>query len=276
VPDPDVQAAMALIVKLRDEEHLSWEKISDRADAFLAERQGRKPTPRWGRAGTGVSKSNCQRIYELAKERKPSAEPTHRTCRQCRASLPIEDFQRNGRYRRRVCRWCRAVRTFRVAEEQRQRAFLEGLRQLSRLGQRGRFLSPAALSAVEAMARPFGGHFPTLERRCADILRTKPMNRAWTHLLNIAMAGKSQFPEPKTPLTLEYLDARIKRVEQELVDLAVAEMKASGDPEISAMDESDLRERVRNAVLQEQDGAESRFKALVGEYSDPPPASLQE
>ena len=94
---------MGMVVKLRDEEGLSWGKISDRIEQYRAEQDGRRPRSRAFR--TGWTPKTCWRAYHAMKRLMEQGEPvpTHRRCKDCGGSQPLDQFTEAGR----VCLTCR-------------------------------------------------------------------------------------------------------------------------------------------------------------------------
>ena len=121
---------MAWIVRLRDEENLSWRKISDQVEEYLARKAGQRPRSQGFR--TGWTAKSCYRGYHSAKLLIAGLpQPTHRRCKDCRRSLPVARFEQTDEGLCNICRECQVTRPIRTLEARRQhvvRAILRLLR----------------------------------------------------------------------------------------------------------------------------------------------------
>ena len=135
---------------------LSWWKVSDYLDRYLAEKHGRPPTLRCNRTTWTASMCRERYLRQKATGGTKTLQATHRRCSVCKQTKTIREFSRCGRYRRRVCKLCRAVRSFTKLEEERRQALVGCLRQLARLANLGRLNSAQAEETLGNMIQLFG------------------------------------------------------------------------------------------------------------------------
>jgi len=112
VPDDHQRRRMRLVAEWRDRDGMSWDQVSDALEEYVAGVEDRKPLSRGFRRGT--TKKTAWRMYRAYK-RLEQGEPlaTHRRCRNCGGSLPIDQFTATGR----VCLVCRITRPLKEFEE---------------------------------------------------------------------------------------------------------------------------------------------------------------
>jgi hypothetical protein len=140
--------------------------VSDYIDQFVAERDGRPPTPRWDRRPW--SKGQCHRWYHRQKVQQASDGQTDaqvfRQCNTCGRSKPIMEFSLHGGYRRRECRPCRAIRTFRQREAKRREEVVDGFYRLAKVASRTSPDSPCAWGILRRLEELCGGDPGTIAR----------------------------------------------------------------------------------------------------------------
>ena len=102
--------------------------------------------------------SMCRERYLRHKstDGKQPPQATHRRCSVCKQTKPINEFSRCGRYRLRVCKLCRAVRSFSKLEEERRQGLIGCLRHLARLANLGRLNSARAEGILARMTELYG------------------------------------------------------------------------------------------------------------------------
>ncbi len=225
VPDEEARAVLEQIRFARDALGLSWDNVSDHVDAYLAEKHARPRTLRCNRGGsTGWTKASCRDWYLKADLETPEddgRERLFRRCEQCNRSLPVEDFARHGKYRRRACRSCRATRTFRLREEEHRREVAASIRRLTlTLRERGAE-SAAAAKAYEQLISKCG-NVKTAARDWKELAdeaeRTSPGSRrvlgfyqGLGELLRACAAEEKKVIAKLPELTDEELDDAIMR-----------------------------------------------------------------
>jgi hypothetical protein len=155
VPDPEAAEIMEQVVHARDVLRLSWWKVSDHVDRYLAEKYSRSRTLRCNRTTwtAGMCRERYLRHKSFDGDQSPRA--THRRCSVCKQTKPIGEFSRCGRYRRRVCKQCRVIGFFKKLEADKRRVFVGCLRKLSRLAKLGRLGSLEAEETWGKMAELF-------------------------------------------------------------------------------------------------------------------------
>jgi len=127
VPDQAQREILAMIVRLRDDEKLSWDKISDRVEEYRAAMENRRPLSRGFRRGW--TNRSCIRGYRAAKEIAAGGPaPTHRRCPDCGRSLLRERFPKRGA----LCVDCDTTAALRRADARRLAGLRESLVTLGR------------------------------------------------------------------------------------------------------------------------------------------------
>ncbi len=133
VPDDESREVAREIVYARDVLGLSWDRVSDHVDRYLARKHDRQPSPRWNRPGW--TKPTCHRWYYRQKALQASDGQTDdrvfRRCKTCGQSKPITEFSLHNGYRRRECKPCRAIRGFRQREAERREQLVGGFDEIA-------------------------------------------------------------------------------------------------------------------------------------------------
>jgi hypothetical protein len=193
VPEPEAEEIMAQVMYARDELQLSWWKVSDHVDRYLAQKHSRPTTLRCNR--TEWTAGKCRKRYLGAKSSNGTKPPkaTHRRCNVCQQTKPIDEFSRNGRYLRRTCKLCRAMRSFTKMEKARQQAFIRCIRRLAQLNKRGRLNSPQADQVLAEMTSLCGSEDAAAEewiRTITLLADRKPKMVLNQLMLLVAAAGQ--------------------------------------------------------------------------------------
>ena len=105
-----------------------------------------------------------------------------RRCAACNQLRPLDNYGMHNGYRRRTCWTCRAVRTFRRAEEK----FAGLLRQIARLGRQDRLRSHEATETLNELVQLSGSPHALakrLKRQLDEAIRTQPDQKNTVDLL---------------------------------------------------------------------------------------------